>query len=314
MKVLALSGGVGGAKLAVGLANVLAPENLTIMTNTGDDFTHLGLRICPDLDTVMYTLAGLNNTEVGWGRKDESWDFMKSLSSIGGEDWFQLGDRDLAIHVERTRRLKEGESLSQVTAALSAKLGVRHALVPMSDDEIATVVETPNGDLPFQHYFVRDRCEHHVNAVRFEGADKASLAPAIVAALADPDLGAIVICPSNPFLSVDPLLSIPGAREALRDSPAPVVAVSPIVGGRAIKGPTAKMMEEMGMPTTPSSVAKHYGDLLDGFIMDEVDGVEALAVDKLGVRAILSKTIMNTLGDKMHLAEVSLNFALGLKG
>lgn len=313
MKVLALSGGVGGAKLAVGLANVLAPENLTIMTNTGDDFTHLGLRICPDLDTVMYTLAGLNNTELGWGRKDESWDFMKSLSSIGGEDWFQLGDRDLAIHVERTRRLAAGETLSEVTAALSGKLGVRHSLVPMSNDEIATVVETPNGDLPFQHYFVRDRCDHHVNAVRFEGAETAALSPGIQSALADPELGAIVICPSNPFLSVDPVLSIPGARDALKASLAPVVAVSPIVGGRAIKGPTAKMMEEMGMPTTPSSVAKHYGDLLDGFIMDEVDGVEALAVDKLGIRAILSKTIMNTLGDKMHLAEVSLNFALGLK-
>jgi len=314
VKVLALSGGVGGAKLALGLANVLAPEDLTIMTNTGDDFTHLGLRICPDLDTVMYTLAGIANPDVGWGRKDESWDFMKSLSSIGGEDWFQLGDRDLAIHVERTRRLSEGESLSEVTAALSSKLGVRHALVPMSDDEIATVVETPEGELPFQHYFVRDRCDHHVNAVRFDGADKAALSPGIIQALADPDLGVIVICPSNPFLSVDPLLSIPGARAALKNSPAPVVAVSPIVGGRAIKGPTAKMMTEMGMPTTPSSVAKHYGDLLDGFIMDEVDGLEALAVDKLGINAILSKTIMNTLGDKMHLAEVSLNFALGLKG
>lgn len=314
MKVLALSGGVGGAKLALGLANVLAPDDLTIMTNTGDDFTHLGLRICPDLDTVMYTLAGINNTELGWGRKDESWDFMKSLSSIGGEDWFQLGDRDLAIHIERTRRLAEGESLSEVTAAISAKLGVRHKLVPMSDDEVATVVETEGGDLPFQHYFVRDRCDHEVKAVRFEGADKAALSPAIKDALADPDLGVIVICPSNPFLSVDPVLAIPGVREALKASPAPVVAVSPIVAGRAIKGPTAKMMAEMGMPTTPSSVAKHYGDLLDGFVMDEVDGIEALKVDKLGIAAILSKTIMNSLGDRAHLAEVTLNFALGLKG
>lgn len=313
MKVLALSGGVGGAKLALGLANVLAPEDLVVLTNTGDDFTHLGLRICPDLDTVMYTLAGINNPETGWGRKDESWDFMKSLSSIGGEDWFQLGDRDLAVHIERTRMLGEGESLSTVTARFAAKMGVRHAIVPMSDQVVSTVVETKSGDLPFQHYFVRDRCEHVVTGVRFEGADAAKPAPAIQAALDDPDLGAIVICPSNPFLSVDPVLAIPGMRDALKNHAAPVVAVSPIVGGRAIKGPTAKMMSELGMPTTSESVARHYGDLLDGFILDEIDPVDALKVDRLGVRTMMSKTVMRSLGDRAHLAEVALNFALELK-
>lgn len=307
-KILALCGGVGGAKLALGLARVLPPANLLIVTNTGDDFTHLGLRICPDIDTVTYTLAGLANPETGWGRAGESWNFMESLRAIGGEDWFSLGDKDLAIHVERTRRLNDGESLSAITASIAARLGIETPIAPMSDDPVATIVETADGMLAFQHYFVRERCKPAVRDIHFDGAQFAEPSPAFEDALNDRSVTGIVICPSNPFLSVDPILTLPGVSHALADHPAPIVAVSPIVGGQAIKGPTAKMMAELDMDVSALGVVNHYGDLLDGFIIDETDAASASAIAETGIAVREAQTIMKTMGDRTALAQVALDF------
>jgi LPPG:FO 2-phospho-L-lactate transferase len=309
-KVLALCGGVGGAKLALGLSLVLPPERLTVVVNTGDDFVHLGLRICPDIDTVTYTLAGLANTETGWGRAGESWEFMENLRSLGGPDWFNLGDKDLATHVERTRRLMAGETLSAVTADFAGRLGIGPALVPMTDDDVATVIETDDGDLAFQHYFVRDKCAPEVRGIRFEGAEQAMPSAGFIEAMRG-DLDAIVICPSNPYLSVDPLLALPGVREALAHHDAPVIAVSPIVGGRAIKGPTAKLMQELGLEVTPGTIVRHYGDVLDGFVLDTED--RELGGD-LGVSTWVTNTVMKTIEDRTGLAHAVLDFATRLRG
>ncbi|MEN3951615.1 2-phospho-L-lactate transferase [Iodidimonas sp. SYSU 1G8] len=308
--VLALCGGVGGAKLALGLSLILPPERLTVVINTGDDFTHLGLRICPDIDTVTYTLGGLSNTELGWGRSGESWEFMENLRTLGGPDWFNLGDKDLATHVERTRRLMAGEPLSAITADFAAKHGIGPALVPMTDDEVATIIETDDGDLAFQHYFVRDRCQPEVRGIRFEGAEDAMPSPGLIAALKGP-LDAIVICPSNPFLSVDPLLALPGIREALAGHEAPVIAVSPIVGGKAIKGPTAKLMGELGLDVTAASIVHHYRGLLDGFVLDSEDSDLA---GRLSVSTYVTNTVMKTIEDRTGLARAVLDFAIRLKG
>jgi LPPG:FO 2-phospho-L-lactate transferase len=308
-KILALCGGVGGAKLALGLSKILAPQDLTIVTNTGDDFEHLGLRISPDIDTVMYTLADLNNKETGWGRAGETWAFMDGLKALGGESWFQLGDQDLATHIERTRRLAQGASLSAVTTALAGKLGVKHPIVPMSDDPVRTLIHTPSGTLSFQHYFVRDKCEPPVTGFDIGGADKAKMAPAFADALNDPDLACIVICPSNPFVSIGPLLAIRGVREALRASPAPVIAVSPIVGGQAIKGPSAKMMTELGLEVTAASVAEHYGDILDGFVLDNVDAGIRASVENPRLAVTVTNTVMITLEDRVALARHIVDLA-----
>ena len=249
MTVVALSGGVGGAKLALGLSRVLPAAELQVVCNTGDDFDHLGLCISPDIDTVAYTLAGVANREVGWGRHDETWSFMETLETLGGETWFRLGDRDLAMHVERTRRLRAGETLTTVTADLCARLGVAPRVLPMSDDPVRTRVRTDQGWIDFQEYFVRRRCEPVVHELAFHGATTARAQPEFLAALTDPATQAVVICPSNPFISIEPILAVPGVRAALADCAAPVIAVSPLIGGRAIKGPTAKMMAELGMDT-----------------------------------------------------------------
>ena len=262
--IIALSGGVGGAKLALGLSRVLPPEDLLVVVNTGDDFEHLGLSISPDIDTVMYTLAGLANRELGWGRHDETWSFMETMEALGGETWFRLGDRDVALHVERTRRLRRGESLSAVTNALAAKMGIPQRIVPMSDDPIRTRLLTGEGWLDFQEYFVHRRCEPVVSQLEFHGAATARPHPEFMAALADPRLQAVVICPSNPFISVEPILAIPGVRDAMANCAAPVIAVSPIIAGRAVKGPTAKMMTELGLDPSAGTVAQRYSDLLDG--------------------------------------------------
>ncbi len=303
---LALSGGVGGAKLALGLAEILPPAQLTIVANIGDDFEHLGLHISPDLDSNMYALAGLNNEELGWGRQGETWQFMAALRELGGEDWFNLGDQDLATHTERTRRLRAGESLSETTAALSQALGTKHALVPASDDAVRTIVETANGPLAFQHYFVREQCLPAVTGFHFDGIADARLSPAFDAALSDLHLAAIIICPSNPFVSVDPILKIADLRERLRSNRAPVIAVSPIVGGQALKGPAAKMMTELHIPTTPLAVAQHYGNLLDGFVLDEQDAEMADSFGKLPI--LVTQTVMRTLGDKKKLAQSVVEF------
>lgn len=313
-RCLALSGGVGGAKLALGLSRVLPGDALTVVCNTADDFDHLGLRICPDLDTVMYTLGGISNRDTGWGQAHETWSFLEALTHLGGETWFRLGDRDLATHVERTRRLRAGETLTEATAALCGALGIAARVLPMSDDPVSTVVLTETGELSFQHYFVRDACAPTVSGFHFAGIDTARPAPAFLEALEDDVTAAILVCPSNPFVSVDPVLALDGVEAALRRTGVPVVAVSPIVGGAAIKGPAAKMMAELGMPVTAVRVARHYRerDLLDGFVIDDADAGQAAEIEDLGLPTLVTGTVMETLADRERLASETLDFARGL--
>jgi LPPG:FO 2-phospho-L-lactate transferase len=306
-RVLALSGGVGGAKLAHGLSRVLAPEELLIVANTGDDFEHLGLSVCPDLDSVMYAMAGVNDTERGWGLAGESWQFMQQLRALNGEDWFQLGDKDLATHVLRSALLREGASLSVVTQQLSQALGLQHTLLPMSDDGVETMVDTDEGELSFQHYFVRRQCEPAVRSFRFRGIETARPQPAMLECLGSDALQAVVICPSNPFVSVEPILALPGMRDALRRCSKPIVAVSPLIQGQALKGPAAKMMAELNMPQTALAVAQHYQGLVTHFVLDEADSALAAAVSALGMQAICLPSIMRSLADKEALAAGILN-------
>jgi LPPG:FO 2-phospho-L-lactate transferase len=305
-RVIALSGGVGGTKLALGLSRVMAPEDLTIVANTGDDFEHLGLSISPDLDTLLYTLAGIANPETGWGRRDESWNFMKAQAAFGGETWFQLGDKDLALHVERTRRLSAGETLSQITGDLCRRHSVSPQLLPMSNDRVRTRIKTDEGWLDFQDYFVRRRCEPVITAVDFVGAATARPHTEFLAALADRALRAIVICPSNPFISVEPILAQPGVRAALQAARAPVIAVAPIIGGKAVKGPTAKMMRELGIEVSAAAVGKRYGDLLDAYVVDRADAENCA---DLRPAIVATKVLMETLADREALARVVLETA-----
>lgn len=307
--ILALAGGVGGAKLALGLAKVLPPEELTIVVNTGDDFEHLGLAVSPDVDTVMYTLAGLNDTERGWGLAGETWQFMAALKRLGGPAWFQLGDRDLATHVERTRRLK-AEPLSAVTADFARRLGVQCRILPMSDDPVRTIIVTETERLPFQDYFVRLQCAPVVREIAFQGAEAARPHPDFLRLLTSPSLRAVVICPSNPFVSIGPILALPGVRAALAATRAPVVAVSPIVGGEALKGPAAKMMRELGLGATQQQIADIYGDILDGLIIDTCDA--AAAITGPAVRVL--PTVMHGTAEKVALAAATLTFAQDLNG
>ena len=309
MTVLALTGGVGGAKLALGLARVLTPDEVVFVVNTGDDFEHFGLPICPDLDTLVYTLAGLASDSAGWGREDETWRFMETLERLGGETWFRVGDRDLALHVRRRALLAAGLGLTAATAALASSLNVQHPVLPMTDDPVRTRVLTPEGPLAFQHYFVRDRCRPTALGFEFAGAAKARLNPRIPFA----DLTAVVICPSNPFVSVDPILAVPGMTDALQAANVPVVAVTPIVGGKAIKGPTAKMMRELAIPTTAEAVARHYREFIDGFILDEEDAAAEPAVAHLGIATHVAQTVMRTLEDRVALAHTALDFAAALR-
>ena len=308
--IVALSGGVGGAKLVLGLSRILPPEELMVVVNTGDDFEHLGLSLSPDIDTVTYTLSGLANREVGWGRHDETWSFMETMESLGGETWFRLGDRDVALHVVRTRRLRAGETLSAVTADLCRRLGIGPQVIPMTDDRVRTRLLTEHGWLDFQDYFVNRRCEPVVKELAFEGAASATPHPEFMAALADSRLQAVVICPSNPFISVEPILAIPGVREALVACKAPVIAVSPIIAGRAVKGPTAKMMTELGLDPSAGSVAHRYADLLDGYVIDHADMAEVVSID---ARVTLAQTMMTTIEDREALARTVLDAAAVLR-
>ncbi|TDJ38030.1 MAG: 2-phospho-L-lactate transferase [Gammaproteobacteria bacterium] len=303
---LALTGGVGGAKLALGLSRLLEPDQLRFVVNTGDDFDHLGLHISPDIDTLIYTLAGLCNTETGWGRANESWQFMTALSQLNGEDWFRLGDRDLAMHIERTRRLAAGMDLTHVIRELAGALGVRHPILPMTDDPVRTTVDTAQGELAFQHYFVRDRCAPAVTGVRFVGAEQARLSPSLSEALRDPALAGVIVCPSNPYLSIDPILAVPPLRAALTNLQVPVVAVSPIVAGAAIKGPTAKMMRELDIPNTAVEIARYYRSWIDGFILDEADRALKDEVQALGLATVVTRTVMVSLEDRVALAREAL--------
>ena len=306
--VVALCGGVGGAKLAHGLSLALAaePDSLSIIVNTGDDFQHLGLSISPDLDSVMYALAGLSDPVKGWGRRDETWRFMTALRGLGGESWFQLGDGDLAVHVERSWRLAQGASLTDVTAHLCRALGIAARVLPMSDDPVRTRVLTPEGWLEFQDYFVRQQCRPTVREFMFSGAETARPQPDALAALQRADLRAIVICPSNPFVSVEPILAVRGIRAAIQQSKAPVLAVTPIIGGKAIKGPAAKMLTELGLDVSAAGVARRYVGLIDGFVVDQSDPVpDPIA----GVTFVSAATLMGSVADRLWLARAVLRAA-----
>jgi LPPG:FO 2-phospho-L-lactate transferase len=305
--IVALSGGIGGAKLALGLSKILPPDELLIVANTGDDFEHFGLTICPDIDTLTYTLAGLDNPVLGWGRRDENWAFMETFAQLGGEDWFRLGDRDLALHVLRTHRLRQGEALSSITEDIRRRLGIGPRILPMSDDPVRTRIRSDEGWIDFQDWFVRRRAAPVVRAVEFAGAGSARPQPEVLAALrARPR--AVVICPSNPFISIEPILAIPGMREAIAACGAPVVAVSPIIAGQAVKGPTAKMFAELGMASSARAVAARYGALLSGYVMEEGD-------DAIGItpRVFRARTLMRGLEDKLALAQVVLAAADALR-
>ena len=294
--IIALSGGIGGAKLALGLPRVLPPEELLIIANTGDDFEHYGLTICPDTDTLLYTLAGLDNPQLGWGRADESWAFMETLASLGGQDWFRLGDRDLALHVLRSHRLRAGDSLSTITDDFRQRLSIGPRILPMSNDPVRTQISTDQGWLDFQDWFVRLRAEPLARAVKFAGIEQARPQPVLLEALRAQPRG-IVICPSNPFISIEPILAVPGLRDAIKACGAPVVAVSPIIAGQAVKGPTARMFEALGVTPSAAAVAARYGDLLDGFVMEHGDDTAGITP-----RVFHAATLMRDLADKTALA------------
>jgi LPPG:FO 2-phospho-L-lactate transferase len=310
--ILALSGGVGGAKLAAGLAAALPPEQLTIAVNTGDDFEHLGLTVCPDLDSVVYALAGLTDEARGWGGAGETWQAMERLGALGEAQWFNLGDRDMAMHIARSWRLRAGESLSEVTARLCKALGIAPRVVPMSDAPVRTQIETDQGWLDFQQYFVREQCRPVARAIRFVGTPGAPMSPGLAEALARPDLAAVILCPSNPYLSVDPILSVDGMREALAARKVPFVAVSPLVGGMALKGPLTKLLGELGQTCDNRVIAAHYSGLLDHLLIDHCDASDAEGLRELGVSVTITATVMRTAEDRKGLAREALS-AAGIK-
>ena len=305
MKILAITGGVGGAKLALGLSQVLPPEDLLFAVNTGDDFEHLGLHISPDIDSLTDALAQQNNTELGWGRAGETWHFIDTLAALGGQAWFRLGDKDLALHMRRTELLHSGQSLTQATQQITQAMGIAHTIAPMSDDPVRTIVHSDQGDLAFQHYFVRDKCQPSVSGFSFAGIDQARLNPLIRQWLSDCD--GIIICPSNPYVSVDPLLKLGDFSKLIKDIP--TVAVTPIVAGLAIKGPAAKMMQELNVPASASAVAAHYQGLIDGFVVDQSDPEQR---ELIQIPTIATQTIMVTLPDRVALARETIGFLQSL--
>jgi LPPG:FO 2-phospho-L-lactate transferase len=310
MKIVALAGGVGGAKLAHGLAQILAPEDLTVIVNTGDDFEHLGMYICPDLDTVCYTLAGLANPETGWGRVNETWNTISNIEKLGGPNWFRLGDQDIATHLERTRRMKEGQSLSQITKDFCAAWGIKHTVLPMTDSPVRTIVDTDEGELAFQEYFVHRHCEPRVKGFRFDGVEVAE--PVIGAREAIDSAEAIIICPSNPWVSVDPILRVIPLAPLPQGEEKKVIAVSPIIGGQTVKGPAAKMYTELGIEPSALAVANHYRNILAGFVLDNVDSEIENSIKHLGIQTLVTDTLMNNLTDRTRLAQDVLNFIWSL--
>jgi LPPG:FO 2-phospho-L-lactate transferase len=304
MKIVALAGGVGGAKLADGLAQLLPPDDLTVVVNTGDDFEHLGLSISPDLDTVCYSLAGMANPDTGWGRQAETFQALENIKKLGGPAWFQLGDKDLATHLERTRRLREGQTLSQITHHFCQTWGVRHLVLPMSDQPVHTMVDTvESGELPFQEYFVHRNCEPKVRGFRFAGIESAQPAPGVLKSISEAD--AVVLCPSNPWVSIDPILALVGLKSTLASKP--VLAVSPIIGGRTVKGPAAKMFTELGIQPSALTVAHHYTDLLSGFVLDILDKDMA---KEFTIPIAITQTLMKTGDDRRRLAQDVLNLLI----
>lgn len=307
--VIVLTGGIGGAKLCLGLQRILPPGALRVIVNTGDDFQHLGLAICPDLDTTLYTLAGIANPEFGWGRRGETWTFMSVLETLGGPTWFTLGDGDLALHVERTRRMAAGEALTSIMGDLAHRLGVVSRIFPMSDDPVRTKVRTPDGELAFQDYFVREKSVPAVTGLRFCGAERARICESAILALREESLRAIVIAPSNPYLSIDPLLAMPGMREALRAAGVPIIAVSPIIAGEAVKGPTAKIMQELGVIPSALEVIEHYRLVIDAMVLDERD---AGLVGQAACPVRICDTLMSSLEDRERVAHCALELAAEL--
>ena len=312
MNVLTLAGGVGGAKLAAGLEASLAPGDLTVVVNTADDFDLWGLHVCPDLDTVMYTLAGVANPETGWGLAGETFAALDMLARYGEDTWFKLGDRDLATHILRTARLRAGENLTQVTDRLSAALGVNSIILPMCDEPVSTVLETPDGPLEFQEYFVRRGQKDEVLGVGLHGIEEARVTKPVSEALAVAD--AVVLCPSNPVVSIGPILAVPGMREALAASSAPKLTVSPIVGGRALKGPADKMLASLGHEVSAAGVARMYEGLADGMVVDRVDERERAEIEDLGMRVLVTEAVMRDEVDRARLAREVLDFSAGTAG
>ena len=308
-EILAIAGGVGGAKLALGLALVLPPENLTVVVNTGDDDIFHGLHVSPDLDSVTYALAGLANTDTGWGVAGDSFRTLEALGRLGAETWFGLGDIDFATHIRRTALLTDGLSLSQATAEITTHLGIECTVVPMTDSPVRTIAITDAGDLAFQEYFVHRGCQPRILDIRFDGADVAQASPAFAHALKQAD--AIIYCPSNPLVSIGPILGVPGVRHAIERFVGPRIAVSPIVGGQALKGPAAKMMEELNEEVSCVGVARRYMGLCDALVIDDIDQGYVTGVESCGMRAVVTGTIMHTESDKARLASEIIDLIVG---
>lgn len=305
MKIVALAGGVGGAKFIDGLAGLLSPDELSVIVNTGDDFEHWGLKICPDLDTVCYTLAGLANPVTGWGRRDETWLVFQAVKRLGGSDWFQLGDKDLATHIFRTEHLAQGVNLTDITGLICRRLGVEYSVFPMSNNSVKTIVHTrDHGALGFQHYFVKERFQPVVQSFELRGAAQARPVPEAILALKQADL--VIIAPSNPWVSIDPILAIPGYLEVLKTKP--VIALSPLVAGKALKGPAAKMYRELGYEPSASTVVTHYKNFLTGFVLDNQDQMELEKIEGWLIITLLTDIIMKDESDRIRLAKEVLEF------
>ncbi len=309
MKITALAGGVGGAKLANGLAKILPPDNFSVIVNTGDDFIHCGLYICPDIDTVTYTLAGVNNTVTGWGREDETWQVQSAREKNGYPAWFRLGDKDLALHLERTRLVEEGYSLTEITRKISRALGVSHSIFPMTNSIVRTIVDTQElGKLAFQEYFVKYHFQPQINSIQFEGIEKAEISQEVEKVLSNCD--AVIICPSNPFVSINPILSIPGFKDRLENKI--VVAVSPIIGGSAVKGPAAKMFREFGFTPSSAMVANFYRGVINGFVYDKIDNLDEKVVSQWGIISLVTDTLMVDAHAQTRLAQEIIRFCNNL--
>ena len=306
--VVALAGGVGGAKLALGFSHILGSEELTVVVNTADDDCFYGLHVSPDLDTVLYTLAGVSNVEMGWGLAGESFRTLERLKEYGVDAWFNLGDLDLATHLYRTKMLEEGKTLSEVCLQLAKSLGVEHKILPVTDSPIKTMVETQDGIMSFQEYFVKNRCEPIVTSIDFNGSSNCTVTPGVRRAVLNMDL--LVFCPSNPFVSIAPILSVPGFKEMIESFSGKSIGVSPIVGGEAIKGPAAKMLKELGHDVSPVGVARQYVGLCNTFIIDEKDVDLKQEIESLGMNVFVTQTIMETDQDKKRLAEYILEISV----
>ncbi|MDX2030848.1 MAG: 2-phospho-L-lactate transferase [Blastocatellia bacterium] len=306
MKITAIAGGVGASKFLAGLCRVMAPEEVTIIVNTGDDVEMFGLYIAPDLDIVTYTLAEIVNPATGWGVAEDTFHCLERLLSYTGEErWFNLGDRDLATHIFRTARMRAGSSLSEVAELLRTRLGVASRILPMTDTHVPTTIVTEEGELHFQEYLVRRRAQPRVRGIRFENIDAAAPAPGVREAILDAD--AIIVCPSNPLISIGPVLAVPGMRALLAETPAVVAAISPVVGGASLKGPTDKMLADLGMEVSAAQVARLYADFLDLYVLDSKDAEAGPEIEALGMRALITNTVMSGLEEKLALARATLS-------